>query len=276
MGPVLLEFACVLSQYDPASAMTSGGAYPWIPMASGPDLFVVCKSCGSEVSPYITECPYCGTRLRKRAPKLDRGGAPKARRSRPRLAPLRPGEIPGIRPDRRPYATIALIVASVVVTLLGRAGWDRVLDLVVAGPLDGDWWRPVTTQFVYDSTGYEIAVLAAVAIFGTLLERRHGWWAPLAVFLIGGTLGMLLVLGVDELSVAVGGNGAALALVAAWAMRDVLGRRRGREDDSDMLGVLAVAALLLLLPVATQDADPLAGLGGVAGIVMGLGLSRLR
>jgi hypothetical protein len=44
-----------------------------------------------------------------------------------------------------------------------------------------------------------------------------------------------------------------------------------------MLGVLAVAALLLLLPVATQDADPLAGLGGgVAGIVMGLGLSRLR
>ena len=246
-------------------------------MASGPDLFVVCKSCGSEVSPYITECPYCGTRLRKRAPKLDRGGAPKARRSRPRLAPLRPGEIPGIRPDRRPYATIALIVASVVVTLLGRAGWDRVLDLVVAGPLDGDWWRPVTTQFVYDSTGYEIAVLAAVAIFGTLLERRHGWWAPLAVFLIGGTLGMLLVLGVDELSVAVGGNGAALALVAAWAMRDVLGRRRGREDDSDMLGVLAVAALLVLLPVATQDADPLAGLGGgVAGIVMGLGLSRLR
>ena len=46
-------------------------------MASGPDLFVVCKSCGSEVSPYITECPYCGTRLRKRAPKLERGGTPK-------------------------------------------------------------------------------------------------------------------------------------------------------------------------------------------------------
>src|ERR671921_43274 len=43
-------------------------------MASGPDLFVVCKSCGSEVSPYVTECPYCGTRLRKRAPKLERVG----------------------------------------------------------------------------------------------------------------------------------------------------------------------------------------------------------
>ena len=41
---------------------------------SEPDLFVVCKNCGSEVSPYITECPYCGTRLRKRAPKLERRG----------------------------------------------------------------------------------------------------------------------------------------------------------------------------------------------------------
>src|SRR5215207_3683269 len=240
-------------------------------MASGPDLFVVCKSCGSEVSPYITECPYCGTRLRKRAPKLDRGGAPKApRRSRPRLAPLRRGEIPGIRPDRRPYATIALILASVVVTLLGNAGWDKILDLVVIGPLDGDWWRPITALFVYGTTGYEVAALSAVAIFGILLERRHGWWAPLAVFLIGGTLGMLLVVGVDELSVTAGGNGAALALVAAWAMRDVLGRRKGREDDADLLGVLAVASLLVLLPVATEDAR------GIAGIVMGLGLARLR
>src|SRR4051794_21923361 len=159
-------------------------------MASGPDLFVVCKSCGSEVSPYITECPYCGTRLRKRAPKLERGGIPKPpRRPRPRLAPLRRGEIPGIRPDRRPYATIALVLTSIAVSLAWRAGVDRVDQLVVFGPLQGDWWRPVTTQFVYDNTGYEVVALATVALFGTLLERRHGWWAPLAVFLVGGSAG---------------------------------------------------------------------------------------
>jgi membrane associated rhomboid family serine protease len=247
-------------------------------MASGPDLFVVCKSCGSEVSPYITECPYCGTRLRKRAPKLDRGGSPKPpRRSRPRLAPLRRGEIPGIRPDRRPYATMLLVVASIVVTLLARAGWDPMLDLVLAGPLEGDWWRPITTLFVYGSTGYQVAALATIAIFGILLERRHGWWAPLLVFFVGGAAGMWLVTGVDELSVAVGANGAALAMVAAWAMRDVLGRRKGREDDADLLGVLAIAALLVLLPVATEDAHALAGVGGgIAGIIMGIGLARLR
>ena len=95
-------------------------------MASGPDLFVVCKKCGSEVSPYITECPYCGTRLRKRAPKLERGGVgkePKApRRKRTRLSRLKPGEIPGIRAERRPYATIALVVAAAIFTLGARAG----------------------------------------------------------------------------------------------------------------------------------------------------------
>ena len=249
-------------------------------MASGPDLFVICKSCGSEVSPYITECPYCGTRLRKRAPKLERGGVPKAprapRRVRPRLQPLRRGEIPGIRPDRRPYVTIALVVASIVVSLVARFRPQVAADLLLGGPLDGEWWRVVTTQFLYGSTSYEVATLSAVALFGWLLERRHGWWAPLLVFFIGGTAGMALVAAADN-GVALGGNAAALALLAAWAMRDVLARRRGREDDADMLGTLAIAVLLVLMPLATDDANALAGLGGgVVGIVLGLGLARLR
>ena len=41
---------------------------------AGPELSVVCRNCGSEVSPYVTECPYCGTRIRKRAPRLEREG----------------------------------------------------------------------------------------------------------------------------------------------------------------------------------------------------------
>src|SRR5918995_5350365 len=196
-------------------------------MASGPDLFVVCKSCGSEVSPYITECPYCGTRLRKRAPKLERGGTPKPpKASRPRLGPLRAGEIPGIRPDRRPYGTYLLLIVPIVLTIVARAGWDGVIDLILGGPLDGDWWRPVTTQFLYGGTGYEVAALSAVAIFGILLERRHGWWAPLSVLLVGGTLGMLVVVGLDENSVAVGGNGGGPALLPPLGLPGLAGRPR--------------------------------------------------
>src|SRR6476660_8049650 len=114
-------------------------------MAGTPDLFVVCKSCGSQVSPYITECPYCGTRLRKRAPKIEReGGEARPRRPRrmpsPSLGPLRTGEIPGIRGDelRRPYATGVLVVLSLVgfllLTIVATA------DIGFVGAPDNQWW----------------------------------------------------------------------------------------------------------------------------------------
>src|SRR3954452_9038316 len=100
-------------------------------MVSEPDLFVVCKNCSSEVSPYVTECPYCGQRVRKRAPKIERGAPteeprPRRRRARPKaptLSRLRRDEIPGIALETRPYATgllILLALAATVVTSTGR------------------------------------------------------------------------------------------------------------------------------------------------------------
>ena len=251
-------------------------------MSSGPDLFVVCKSCGSEVSPYVTECPYCGTRLRKRAPKLDRGGIPRAERAtrrRPSLGRLRPGEIPGIRADRRPYASIALVLAAIVVTLGARLGaWD-LQSLWLEKGVDEEPWRAVTTLFAYFGTAYQVVTLACVFIFGWLLERRHGPWAPLLVFVVAGGGGMLAALAAGEQTILVGGNGAALGLLAAWAMRDVLGRRRKipEADDADLLGALAVAAMLICLPLVADEASALAGIaGGVIGAVLGLGLAQLR
>ena len=249
-------------------------------MSSGPDLFVVCKSCGSEVSPYVTECPYCGTRLRKRAPKLDRGGVgrqPKAPRVRPSLGRLRPGEIPGIRADRRPYATMALVLAAVVVTLGARVGaWDYDQLWFDAGS-DRELWHALTAPFLFLGTGYEVLALATVFFFGWLLERRHGPWTPILIFLAGGAGGMLVAHVVGDVGIAMGANGAALAMVAAWAMRPVLGRRRGREDESDLLGALAVAVAMVCVPLVVTEASAAAGVaGGIIGIVLGLGLAQLR
>lgn len=249
-------------------------------MASGPDLFVVCKKCGSEVSPYITECPYCGTRLRKRAPKLERGGVRKetsAPRRRRTLSRLRPGEIPGIRAERRPYATILLVLVPVIATLGSRAGlWD-VSSLLLWGDTTDEYYRTVTTLFFYGHTGYEVVALGAIFLFGWLVERRHGPWAPLLVFLVGGAAGNFLAIAGGEVGFfTAGGNGGALALLATWAMRDVLGRRRHLEDDSDLLGALAIAAVLILLPLASVEVSALAGLGGgIAGVLLGLLLARL-
>ena len=251
-------------------------------MSSGPELFVVCKKCNSEVSPYITECPYCGTRLRKRAPKLEKGGVPRAsrRRERPKLSRLKPGEIPGVRADRRPYATISLVLVSVLASLAFRSGLVNLRhlnDVVAVSPLDGQYWTFVTQLFLYVfSTGYEIAALGTIFLFGWLLERRHGAWAPLLVFFVGGVAGSALVFAADPHTLAIGANSSALALLAAWTMRDVLARRRGEEDDADLLGVLAIAVVLVLLPLAAVEPHALAGLGGgIAGILLGLVLARL-
>ncbi len=111
------------------------------------------------MSPYITECPYCGTRLRKRAPKLDAAAAEAAAApQRPSLGRLRPGEIPGIRVDRRPVRDDRCSSSpSVLVTLGARArARGNPLDLLLYAGVDDELWRSVTTLFVYGATGYEV------------------------------------------------------------------------------------------------------------------------
>ena len=152
-------------------------------LVSQPDLFVVCKNCGSEVSPYVTECPYCGQRVRKRAPKLERdepGADPRAkerRRKLPKLSRLRPSEIEGIAPETRPLATFVLIGLSIAVSLALAGGltFAEVGGIVV--PLDEEPWRYATAPFVHDGLTYQFATMVAVGVFGTMLERRFGWIA---------------------------------------------------------------------------------------------------
>ena len=155
--------------------------------AGGPELFVVCKSCGSEVSSYITECPYCGNRLRKRAPKLDRDGRVAEKRARrtppPLLTRLRRDEIPGIRPDTRPYATFVLVLAGMVGTLLWRTGLGASNQLEILGKPGTHWWRLFTAVFTYNNIGYAFVTLFAIALFGWLLERRHGPITVIGLFL---------------------------------------------------------------------------------------------
>jgi membrane associated rhomboid family serine protease len=252
-------------------------------MSSGADLFVVCRTCGSEVSTYVTECPYCGNRMRKRAPKLARPGEPQRRprpsrggRARARLGRLRPGEMPGIRYDTRPWATIALIVASVAVGVAWQAGAVPLEDLAVIGSPAQEWWRLLTALLAYDNQGYLFCALAATGLFGWLLERRHGRWAPLAVFALAGAGGMAAMAALAPLAVGLGGNGAALGLLGAWVVPDLRERRRGGETDSDLLGVAVIAVALLALPLAAPSANPLAGVaGGAIGLLAGVLLSAV-
>ena len=253
---------------------------------SQPDLFVVCKNCGREVSPYVTECPYCGQRVRKRAPKLDRGGedaSPRVRRRRPRLASRGQEEATGYAPDTRPVVTIALICVSLLITLVlasGAVAIDEAGGVLVPGAEEA--WRYVTAPFVHDSVAYQFVTLAAVGVFGSMIERRFGWFALLLVFLAAGAAGSAAAvaanLGVpfsdSDFYWVLGANGAALGLLCAWLVDDRRAAARGADRETDLVGVAVFLAVLLLLPLAIEEASIVAGVTGAAvGALLGLLLS---
>ncbi len=252
---------------------------------SEPDLFVVCKSCGSEVSPYVTECPYCGQRVRKRAPRIDKDGAPEEKRIRraprpPRLPRLRRDEIPGIAPEVRPYATIAILAVVGVVTLVTRVDLTATLELGLFADPSGELWRLATTVPVHagqnldTNLGFLFLTMVATGIFGTLVERRFGALAVVAVFLLSGVAGAALCFAVGSYP-AVGAAGAAMGLLCAWLVDDRRALRRGDDRGADLLGVYVIAAALALLSVAEPGANIIATAGGaltgsLAGVVLGL------
>ncbi len=248
--------------------------------SGGPDLFVICKSCGSEVSPYITECPYCGNRLRKRAPKLDRHGQVTEKQRRPpaSLPRLRRGEIPGIRHDAHPYFALALVVVSFVGTLLWRTALISPYHLIVYSPLGTDWWRVFVAPFIYANTGYAFITIAVIGLFGMLLEHRHGPILVLALFLVGGAGGLAVAAKAGTGGgFVMGGNGAALALLVAWAMHDAVAMAGGHEHEGDLLGTAVLGVVVALMPLAAQDASWLADAVGVAaGVIVGYPMARIH
>jgi membrane associated rhomboid family serine protease len=261
-------------------------------MAQTPDLFVVCRNCGSEVSPYITECPYCGTRLRKRAPKIERDGTvvepPRRRRllggrsgtrtrtrPKPRERASSLGERLGGDSSRRPYVTLALVALSLFGYVLLLAVDEG--DVALVGDPAGEWWRVATTPFLYANAWYELAAVGAIGLFGWRLERRHGPLAVIVLFAICAFGGAAVEALVDPLPVALGGNGAALGLLCAWAVPDLVARSRGEDYEGDLLGTAVIAVVLLAMPLADDEVSAIAGLtGAAAGLLGGLALARAR
>lgn len=242
---------------------------------SEPQLEVVCPNCSEHVSPYVTECPYCGARVRKRAPKLERHGdllearEPVTARIR-KAASRRPAPA-----DGRPVVTWAVVMASAILLVVQRAAGLRLDEVgaVVLG-IDGEWWRLAAAPFAYADIGYLFACGLAISIFTPGLERRLGS-APTALLILAcGALGLLGAdaasnAGLDDAFVAAGGNALALGALGAWTMLR-LGETSREDENPELVGVIVVAVALLLLPLAEASASPVAGIiGGLVGVTAG-------
>ena len=260
-------------------------------MGAGPDLFVVCKNCGSQVSPYITECPYCGSRIRKRAPKIEReekAQRQRAKRGRrrgpsmPSLGPLRSGEIPGVRGDelRKPIATMVLVAIGCLWWLAIIPLRDEAIEFVVA-PLS-EPWGVFTAPFIHLSGWYQFAALGAVGIFGWVVERKYGWLVMLLVWLVTASGGLAVHYALSDDVFVMGASYGALGLLCAWAVPILLERRRDARagtdpyDDADLIGAAAVFTMLVLMPAAREEVSVIATAAGVVlGSLLGLVLSRV-
>jgi membrane associated rhomboid family serine protease/ribosomal protein L40E len=251
--------------------------------SSSPELSVVCRNCGAEVSPYVTECPYCGTRLRKRAPKLERQGdqftlreSLRDRRRRRAAERRRAGPRFSLATDR-PVATIAAIAAPCVVLIVERAADLSPFELgAIFGPIGGDWWRYLAAPWVYDDLGYLFAIGLALAIFLPAVERRVGLVSAVLLVILCGSVGALAAVGMesavgDGIPVAAGGNGIALGVLGAWLVLRDAEHRRDPTAEYDQIAVAVAAAVLLLLPLVEDFASAWAGLaGGLVGLACGL------
>lgn len=170
-----------------------------------------------------------------------------------------------------------LVALGLAGCLIWRTSIISILDLVALGNPANQWWRVFTSAFVYDNTGYAVVALAIIAIYGTLMERRHGPVVVIALALIGGAGGLALAWHLSNNHLFLGGNGAALALLSAWAVPDLLRLLRKHDFDGDLIGTAVLAAVIALMPLATLDASWVAaGVGTAAGLVLGLLLMRLH
>jgi hypothetical protein len=98
----------------------------------------------------------------------------------------------------------------------------------------------------------------------------------LAIFLLGGVGGMAAAMVASSDPVALGGNGAALAMIVAWAIPDLIALRRREEIDGDLIGTVAIAAVVALMPLAVTQASWVAdGVGVLVGVVVGWPLALL-
>lgn len=251
---------------------------------AGPELSVVCRSCGSEVSPYVTECPYCGSRLRKRAPKLEREGdeirVHESRRERRRRRRSERGG-PAIDLDARPIATAATILIGAILIVLGEAVPLSLREIGgIVGPVGAEAWRYLTAPFAYDDIGAFVVIATAIGIFGSSVERQLGSLATMTLIVATGALGMLAAggaeaAGLTDTLVAAGGNGIALGLLGAWLMLWRGEAKTHFSEPLDAIGIAVVAAVLFLLPLVEVSADPIAGLvGGLVGLGMGVLAAR--
>jgi membrane associated rhomboid family serine protease len=158
-----------------------------------------------------------------------------------------------------------LVILSLVGCLVWRTSLVSIEKIAILDKPADHWWRLLTTPFIYRNTGYAFVAIATIAIYGWLLERRHGPTPVIALFAVGAIGGTAATVALLPHPLVLGANGGALALVIAWAIPDLLSLRRHEDFEGDLLGTAVVAVVVALMPLVVKDASWISDAVGIIG-----------
>lgn len=141
---------------------------------------------------------------------------------------------------------LAEVVSSQVVNDFAMIGrwWD---GTQVVGVAEGQWYRLFTSMFLHDLSPAHIALnMWGLWVLGPQLEQVLGRWRFLALYLLSGLGGSVLVYLVDPTSAAVGASGAIFGMFGAYF---ALARRGGLPTGGIVALIVINLAFTFVFPL---------------------------
>jgi membrane associated rhomboid family serine protease len=174
------------------------------------------------------------------------------------------------------FLIVYLVDAIVFSGRLNRPLWEWAGNIPEA-IRHGDWWRPITAQFLHANWLHLGMNGLALWLFGSAVEKTMGRWRFLVIFMVAGSLGNFMSAWRSHYDVSIGASGGVFGVIGAFGVAayhlnvpiytDV--RRRLL-----MLIILMVAADLTISGLEPQ-VDNLAHVGGLGvGVLLALLLRR--
>ncbi len=190
---------------------------------------------------------------------------------------------PGVKLQRRAYATYALILINAVVFVYEALNGGienaealyRMGGLYPSAVLEGEWWRIVASCFLHVNLLHLSMNLFALFLLGPFAEATLGIGKYLAVYLGSGCGSMLIIVVVAKMGwmqeeMVVGASGAIMGIVGATGAILLLARQ-SKVAARRLRSIVFIIALQVVFDQATPNISAMGHAGGVfVGFVIGL------
>ncbi len=171
------------------------------------------------------------------------------------------------RASRLPPVTLAILVVSVGIYVLGVGGLDESLfrngQLSPRAVANGEWYRLLSSAFLHAGGFHILFNMVALYFLGPGIEREVGSASFAGLYLASALLGSATYVLLAENAPAVGASGAVFGLFGAWLL-SAWKRRHTAMGRANLQSMGIIVGINLLLPFARSGIAWEAHVGGLA------------